>query len=76
MSLDELRGQPGAPDAEAGWAGPAAGPGDDCDATIVPVVTGHVDPAVLDQLAAALRHGRDRARSSQDGHADDGDEMV
>jgi hypothetical protein len=73
MSLDELRGQPGAADAEAGWAGPAAGPGDDCDATIVPVVTGHVDPAVLDQLAAALRAGRDRARRSQDGHADDGD---
>jgi hypothetical protein len=73
MSLDELRGQPGAPDAEDGWAGPAAGPGDDCDATIVPVVTGHVDPAVLDQLAAALRAGRDRARRSQDGPAGDGD---
>ena len=75
MSLDELRGQPGAPDAEAGWAGPAAGPGDDCDATIVPVVTGHVDPAVLDQLAAALRAGRDHAggRRSQDGHDGDGD---
>ncbi len=39
--------------------GPArsAGPGCDCDAAIVPVVTGHVDPAVVDQLAAALLNG-------------------
>ena len=34
--------------------GPAAAPGSDCDAVIVPVVSGHVDPAVLDQLTAAL----------------------
>jgi hypothetical protein len=59
MTLDELRGMPGGGGGEAGWAGPAAGPGADCDATIVPIVTGHVDPAVLDQLAAALRRGRD-----------------
>jgi hypothetical protein len=63
LSLDELRGLPGAAAAEAAWAGPAAGPGADCDATIVPIVSGHVDPGVLDQLAAALRGGRDeRAR--------------
>jgi hypothetical protein len=54
MTLDQLRGLPGAADPEAAWAGAAAGPGDDCDATIVPVVTGHVDPEVLDRLAAAL----------------------
>jgi len=54
MTLDQLRGMPGAADAEAAWAGPAAGPGDDCDATIVPVVAGHVDPEILDRLAAAL----------------------
>ncbi len=56
MTLDQLRGLPGAPDAEAEWAarGPAAPPGSECDASIVPVVSGHVDPAVLDQLAAAL----------------------
>jgi hypothetical protein len=54
MTLDQLRGLPGAADAEAAWAGPAAGPGDDCDATIVPVVTGHVDPEILDRLAAGL----------------------
>jgi Domain of unknown function (DUF222) len=59
MGLDQLRGLPGAAEAEAAWAGSAAaGPGDDCDATIVPVVTGHVDPDVLDRLAAALRAGR------------------
>jgi hypothetical protein len=58
MDLDRLRGQPGAPDAEAAWAGQAtAGPGEDCDAQIVPVVTGRVDPDVLDRLAAALLHG-------------------
>src|SRR5450432_1968225 len=57
MTLDQLRGLDGAAGAEAAWAarGPAAAPGSDCDATIVPVVSGHVDPAVLDQLAALLR---------------------
>jgi hypothetical protein len=58
MDLDRLRGLPGAPEAEAAWAGQAtAEPGDDCDAQIVPVVTGRVDPGVLDRLAAALLHG-------------------
>jgi hypothetical protein len=58
LDLDRLRGLPGAPDAEAAWAGQAtAGPGEDCDAQIVPVVTGRVDPDVLDRLAAALLHG-------------------
>ena len=59
MTLDQLRGLDGAAGAEAAWAarGSAAAPGSDCDATIVPVVSGHVDPAVLDQLTAALhRH--------------------
>ena len=57
MGLDRLRGLPGADVAEAAWGGPAAAPGDECDASIVPVVTGHVDPDVLDRLAAALLHG-------------------
>jgi hypothetical protein len=57
LDLDRLRGLPGAPDAEAAWAGQAtAGPGDDCDAQIVPVVTGRIDPDVRDRLAAALLH--------------------
>jgi Domain of unknown function (DUF222) len=45
--------------AAPGWPGgrlpgPSAGPGAACDATIVPVVTGRVDPVLLDQLAAQL----------------------
>ncbi len=40
----------------AGWAGPGplATPGDLCDASIVPIVTGHVDHELLDRLAATL----------------------
>jgi hypothetical protein len=58
LDLDRLRGLPGAAGAEAAWAGQAtAGPGYDCDAQIVPVVTGRIDPGVLDSLAAALLHG-------------------
>jgi hypothetical protein len=70
MDLDRLRGLPGAPEAEAAWAGAAsAGPGDDCDAQIVPVVTGRLDPAVLDRLAAVLLHGTpvEPAASAQEG---------
>jgi Domain of unknown function (DUF222)/HNH endonuclease len=57
LDLDRLRGLPGAPGAEAAWAGQAtAAPGEDCDAHIVPVVTGRIDPDVMDRLAAALLH--------------------
>src|ERR1022692_1259591 len=45
MTLDQLRGLD------------TAATGSDCDASIVPVVSGHVDPAVLDQLIAALTGG-------------------
>jgi hypothetical protein len=38
--------------------GPAASPGDACDATIVPIVTGHIDHDLLDQLAARLTRPR------------------
>jgi hypothetical protein len=57
MDLDRLRGLPGAADTEAAYPGPIAPPGAECDATIVPVVTGHVDHVVLDRLAAALMRG-------------------
>jgi Domain of unknown function (DUF222)/HNH endonuclease len=74
LGLDQLRGLPGASAAEAAWVGEAAGPGYDCDATIVPVVTGRVDTQVLDQLAAWLLYGHDgqagcdgQARPSQPG---------
>jgi hypothetical protein len=63
MTLDQLRGLPGADTAEAAWAGTLAGPGADCDATIIPFVSGHIDPTVLDQLTRELlspdtSHGR------------------
>jgi hypothetical protein len=56
LTLDQLRGLPGASAAEAAWAGRVAGPGADCDATIIPVVTGHIDPVLLDHLAITLLH--------------------
>ena len=34
--------------------GPAAGPGDDCDAAIAPIVTGRVDHDLLNRLASQL----------------------
>jgi hypothetical protein len=55
MDLDRLRGLPGASDAEATFPGPIAPPGAECDATIVPVVTGHVDPDALDRLVGLVR---------------------
>ena len=64
MTLDQLRGLPGATDLASSWPGAPAGPGYDCDAAIVPVVTGHVDPAVVDRLAAALLRGPPGARSA------------
>ncbi len=60
LTLAQLRELPGAPAAEDAWAAARAsqpgwltGPEADaalCDATVVPVVTGHVDWAALDQL--------------------------
>jgi Domain of unknown function (DUF222) len=61
ITLAQLRALPGASEAEAAWRAAAAarghgwltGPDADaaaCDATIAPVVTGHVDPAALDRL--------------------------
>jgi uncharacterized protein DUF222/HNH endonuclease len=71
-SLDQLRGLPGAAPAEAAW-GAAAAPGAECDAAIVPVVTGHIDPDILDRLAAALLHGApDQPGSDQPGSGQPG----
>ena len=43
---------------EPGWPAAAmAGPGDDCDAALVPMVTGRVDHDLLDTLAARLVPG-------------------
>src|SRR3984885_11021882 len=66
MDLDRLRGMPGAADAEATFPGPIAPPGAECDATIVPVVTGHVDPVALDRLVGlVLGTGDDDAETAR-----------
>src|SRR3984885_12599293 len=66
MDLDRLRGMPGASDAEATFPGPIAPPGAECDATIVPVVTGHVDPVALDRLVGLVRgKGDDDAETAR-----------
>ena len=71
ITLAQLRNLPGASEAEAAWRAAAAArghgwlPGPDadaaaCDATVAPVVTGHVDPAALDRLTevfAGRGHG-------------------
>src|SRR5580700_9089468 len=69
LTLAQLRGLPGASAAEDAWAAARAsqpgwltGPEADaalCDATVVPVVTGHVDWAALDRLTETflLSHG-------------------
>ena len=56
--------------AQAGWAAawPPAGPGADCDASIVPVVTGHLDHQLLNDLARELlRRQPSRGGSGQGG---------
>jgi hypothetical protein len=60
MTLSQLRGLPGASAAEAAWAsarasqpGWVSGPEAEaaaCDVSVVPMVTGHLDPAALDHL--------------------------
>jgi len=72
MTLDQLRGLHGAVGTDAAWVGSGpggwpAGPGADCDAAIVPVVSGHVDREVLDQLAAALLQRRPPASAASPG---------
>jgi Domain of unknown function (DUF222) len=71
LTLAQLRTLPGASAAEAAWAqdrsqqpGWLTGPEADaaaCDATLAPVVTGHVDPAALDKLTAMFltAHGQE-----------------
>jgi hypothetical protein len=68
MTLDQLRGEPGATALASSWPGAPAGLGYDCDASIVPVVTGHVDQEVVDQLASALLRGLP-GQNGQDGAA-------
>jgi hypothetical protein len=80
ITLAQLRALPGASGAEAAWRAAAAArghgwlPGPDadaavCDATVAPVVTGHVDPAALDRLVGAFLaiHGHDGGPAGQQG---------
>ena len=75
MSLDQLLGLPGADQVTAEWAGwgATAAPGADCDAKIVPLVTGHVDPAVLEQLSAARPPGAPQPGEPQPGEPEPGE---
>src|SRR5215469_466449 len=73
ITLAQLRNEPGASEVEAAWAAArAAQPGwltgveaaaAACDATIMPMVTGHVDRAALERFTAAYL----ASRSGQDG---------
>jgi hypothetical protein len=61
MSLSQLAGEPEADPEVAAWIaanGAPAPPGADCDAKIVPVVTGGIDEDVLDRLAGRLLSAR------------------
>lgn len=57
MPLQQLMGLPGAAASAQNRTGhlPPAPPGAECDASIVPMVTGHVDTELLEQLADGLR---------------------
>jgi hypothetical protein len=52
MTLHDLLGLPGTGRALATWdaSGAPAPPGADCDAALQPIITGHLDQQVLDQL--------------------------
>jgi Domain of unknown function (DUF222)/HNH endonuclease len=82
MTLAQLRGLPGASAAEAAWRASAAarghgwlsGPAADaatCDASVAPIVVGHVDPAALDRLTEMFlaAHGHDGGPGGRDGRA-------
>jgi len=82
LTLAQLRGLPEASAAEDAWAaarvaqpGWLTGPDADaalCDATIVPVVTGHVDQAALDQLTQTFLHAHGVGHSGAGQTADSG----
>jgi len=79
ITLAQLRALPGASGAEAAWqaavaarghgwlTGPGAG-ATACDATVAPVVTGHVDPAALDRLTEVFLAVHGQADGPGDGH--------
>ncbi len=59
LTLDQLLNGAGLPAGHDGPSGPAqdvpaAGPGDDCDAAVAPIITGRVDHDLLDRFAGQL----------------------
>jgi hypothetical protein len=72
ISLAQLRNMPGASDAEAAWRAAAAaghgwltGPDADaaaCDATLAPIVTGHLDAGALDRMVEVFLSGHAMTR--------------
>jgi Domain of unknown function (DUF222)/HNH endonuclease len=78
ITLSQLRGLLGASEAEAAWRAAAArepgwltGAAADaaaCDATVVPIVTGHVDPAALDRMVELFLAGHRLAGHELGGH--------
>src|SRR3984893_5641510 len=85
MTLSQLRGMPGASAAEAAWVAASTVQGGwlagqdaaaaACDATIVPIVTGHLDPAALDRMvqvfldSCGLAHAGPAPRDAAPGQA-------
>src|SRR5262245_14321924 len=67
MTLGQLLGLPGGD--PGGWPGPGplASPGDTCDASIVPVVTGNVDYELLGRLTDQADHGLERTDDGRSG---------
>ena len=67
LTLSQLRDLPGAAGAEKawlairarqpGWLGGPEAEATACDATLAPLVTGHVDATALDRLVDLVRHG-------------------
>jgi len=75
MTLNQLLGLEDSDETTAEWAGygATASPGSDCDASISPIVTAHIDPAELDEQVCSLLHGAatDSAASDSAGRAGD-----
>ena len=81
MTLEQLRGMdaghagqsagPAVPVAGPGAgpvAGPGAGPGAACDATIIPVVSGDIDPELLSEMTAEFLSGQEFSHPPNAGH--------
>jgi hypothetical protein len=74
MTLEQLLGLDGADSAAADWAGygPTAGCGADCDASITPIITAHLDPAELAEQASDLLRGTSAHGSTSPGSTSPG----